>query len=81
VDFESVGSGDGKITAPMPGTIVSVEVVAGERVLAGKTLVVLEAMKMEHVISAPGNGSVVTLNVRAGDRIDEGAELVVLDTD
>lgn len=78
-DFQSIGSGDGKITAPMPGTIVSVEVAVGDRVSAGQTLVVLEAMKMEHVISAPGDGSVTVLTVRVGDRIDEGAELVVLD--
>jgi 3-methylcrotonyl-CoA carboxylase alpha subunit len=80
-DFQSVGSGDGKIIAPMPGTIVSVEVAVDDRVVAGQTLVVLEAMKMEHVISAPGNGTVRALTVRDGERIDEGVELVVLDPD
>ena len=78
-DFRIVASTGGKVTAPMPGNIVAVSVAVGDRVKAGQTLVVLEAMKMEHNITAPGNGKVSALNVAVGERVEEGAELVVLD--
>ncbi len=78
-DFRTVASTGGKVTAPMPGNIVAVSVAVGDRVKAGQTLVVLEAMKMEHNITAPGNGKVSALNVAVGERVEEGAELVVLD--
>ncbi len=77
-DFRTVASTGGKVTAPMPGNIVAVSVAVGDRVKAGQTLVVLEAMKMEHNITAPGNGKVSALNVAVGERVEEGAELVVL---
>ena len=77
-DFRAVTSSGGKVTAPMPGSIAAVSVAVGDRVKAGQTLVVLEAMKMEHNIAAPGNGKVGALNVAVGDRVEEGAELVVL---
>ena len=78
-DFRTVASTGGKVTAPMPGNIVAVSVAVGDRIKAGQTLVVLEAMKMEHNITAPGNGEVSALNVAVGERVEEGAELVVLD--
>ena len=78
-DFRTVASTSGKVTAPMPGNIVALSVAVGDRVKAGQTLVVLEAMKMEHNITAPGNGKVSALNVAVGERVEEGAELVVLD--
>ena len=78
-DFRTVASTGGKVTAPMPGNIVAVSVAVGDRIKAGQTLVVLEAMKMEHNITAPGNGKVSALNVAVGERVEEGAELVVLD--
>ena len=78
-DFRTVASTSGKVTAPMPGNIVAVSVAVGDRVKAGQTLVVLEAMKMEHNITAPGNGKVSALNAAVGERVEEGAELVVLD--
>ena len=77
-DFRTVASTSGKVTAPMPGNIVAVSVAVGDRIKAGQTLVVLEAMKMEHNITAPGNGKVSALNVAVGERVEEGAELVVL---
>ena len=78
-DFRTVASTGGKVTAPMPGNIVAVSVAVGDRIKAGQTLVVLEAMKMEHNITAPGNGKVSALNVAVGERVEEGAEMVVLD--
>ena len=65
--------------APLPGTVVSVGVVAGQSVVAGQVLVVLEAMKMEHRIVATADGTVVDVRVFAGDTVDVGQILVVLE--
>ena len=78
-DFRSVANPRGNVAAPMPGAITAVAVAAGDHVKAGQTLMVLEAMKMEHNIVAPGDGKVVTINVAPGDRVDEGTELLVLE--
>ena len=77
-DFKTVATSGGKVTAPMPGSIAVVSVGVGDRVKEGQTLVVLEAMKMEHNIVAPGSGRVSAVNVAVGERVDEGAELVVV---
>ncbi|MCY3813764.1 MAG: ATP-grasp domain-containing protein [Gammaproteobacteria bacterium] len=71
----------GRVTAPMPGRIVSVAVAAGERVRADAVLVVLEAMKMEHSIRAPADAAVAAVHCAVGDRVDEGVELVSLESD
>ena len=63
----------------MPGAITAVAVAEGDLVKAGQTLMVLEAMKMEHTIVAPGDGKVATINVSAGERVDEGTELLALE--
>ena len=68
----------GRVTAPMPGRIVSVAVNAGDRVRADAVLVVLEAMKMEHSIRSPADGAVAAVHCAVGDRVDEGVELVSL---
>ena len=78
-DFSHVASGGGKVTAPMPATVVAVQVAAGERVRQGQTLVVLEAMKMEHNVAAPGAGKVAAVQVAAGQRVEEGMELIALE--
>ncbi|MGP4114479.1 ATP-binding protein [Streptomyces sp. 4N509B] len=54
------------LTAPMPGTVTVVKVASGEEVAAGQSLLVVEAMKMEHVIAAPHAGVVTELDVRVG---------------
>jgi len=69
---------EGKLTAPMPGKVVSVLVEAGEQVARGAALMVLEAMKMEHTITAPADGVVDRVRYSAGDQVDEGAELLSL---
>jgi 3-methylcrotonyl-CoA carboxylase alpha subunit len=69
----------GKLTAPMPGTVIAVFVRPAEEVAMGTPLVVVEAMKMEHVIKAPHDGIVKTVNVAQGDVVAEGIELVVLE--
>ncbi|MEU5993954.1 biotin carboxylase N-terminal domain-containing protein [Spirillospora sp. NPDC047418] len=69
----------GSLLAPMPGTVVRVETEAGADVAEGQTLVVLEAMKMEHRIAAPSAGTVAELNVAAGQQVESGAVLAVIE--
>jgi acetyl/propionyl-CoA carboxylase alpha subunit len=72
------GAADGQVRAPMPGRVIAVQVEAGAKVARGQPLVVLEAMKMEHVLTAPLDGRVEALAVKAGDQVIEGATLVSL---
>ncbi|HKF85268.1 MAG TPA: biotin carboxylase N-terminal domain-containing protein [Candidatus Limnocylindrales bacterium] len=71
----------GALAAPMPGRIVRVHVAEGDHVAANDPLLVLEAMKMEHVIAAAGAGRVSRLLVEVGDQVARGATLVTLDAD
>jgi 3-methylcrotonyl-CoA carboxylase alpha subunit len=68
----------GRLTAPMPGKVVSFAVKAGDNVKKGQALAVLEAMKMEHTIAAPADGQVAELLYAPGDQVTEGAELLKL---
>lgn len=70
------GAGDGRVEAPMPGTIVAVHVEAGARVAAGAALVVLESMKMQNEITAPVEGVVQRVNCRTGDQVGFGDVIV-----
>jgi 3-methylcrotonyl-CoA carboxylase alpha subunit len=63
----------------MSGAIVAVMVKAGDKVVRGAPLIVLEAMKMEHTIVAPADGVVASVNFGVGDRVAEGADLVDLE--
>jgi 3-methylcrotonyl-CoA carboxylase alpha subunit len=67
---------ESRLTAPMPGRVIAVNVKRGERVARGAPLVVLEAMKMEHAILAPADGVVEEILYAVGDQVSEGAELV-----
>ncbi len=71
------GAGD-TVVAPMPGTILKVNVSKGDSVKAGQVLVVLEAMKMENEILAPKDGTVTQVVTAKGSSVDTGAALVVL---
>lgn len=73
----AAGAGE-KIAAPMPGTIVSVNVSDGQSVKKGDVLVVLEAMKMENEIKAPKDGTITGISVSKGESVDTGATLVTL---
>lgn len=73
----AVGAGE-KVAAPMPGTIVSVNVSDGQAVKKGDVLVVLEAMKMENEIKAPADGTVTSVAVSKGESVDTGATLVTI---
>lgn len=66
------------VTAPMPGTIVSVKVSVGQSVNAGDVLCVLEAMKMENEIVAPKAGKVVAVSASSGASVNTGDALVSL---
>jgi len=69
----------GSLLAPMPGTVVRVPVEQGQQVEEGATVLVLEAMKMEHTVKAPVSGVVSQISVRAGQTVDLGAVLAVVD--
>ena len=69
----------GGLTAPMPGKVIEVRVSEGDTVQAGDTLLLLEAMKMEHPIQAPQDGKVTELRVATGDQVENGALLLVVD--
>jgi propionyl-CoA carboxylase alpha chain len=69
----------GGLTAPMPGAITDVRVAIGQRVHLGEALVVMEAMKMEHIISAPSEGTVRAIFVVIGQQVDNGAVLLTLE--
>ncbi len=61
----------------MPGRLVAAHVAPGDRVSRGATLVVLEAMKMEHAITAPADGTVAAVPFAVGEQVEDGADLVV----
>ena len=67
-----------QVTAPMPGTILKVNVTQGAAVKKGDILVVLEAMKMENEILAPKDGTVAQIAVTKGATVDTGALLAVI---
>ena len=69
----------GSLLAPMPGTVVRVEVAVGDRVEAGAAIVAIEAMKMEHPVRAPARGVVTGLPIAVGDQVDSGAVLAVVE--
>ena len=73
----AAGAGE-KVAAPMPGTIVSVNVSDGQSVKKGDVLVVLEAMKMENEIKAPKDGTITSVAVSKGESVDTGAALVTI---
>ncbi len=81
LDGVSAAVSDGVVRAPMPGRIVQVSVKVGQRIAAGQTLVVLEAMKMEHALAAAYGGTVAAILCRVGDQVAEGATLARLGGD
>jgi propionyl-CoA carboxylase alpha chain/3-methylcrotonyl-CoA carboxylase alpha subunit len=75
----AAGASDGAILSPMPGKVVSVSTRIGDSVTRGQTLLVLEAMKMEHAMTAPFDGVVAELTAVAGGQVSEGIVLVRLE--
>lgn len=74
----SGAAGDSFVKAPIPGLVVKVTVTEGDRVQAGESLVILEAMKMENELRAPRNGVVASIHVHPGDSVNQGETLVTL---
>ena len=68
----------GRLTAPMPGKVVSFSIQKGDKVSKGQALAVMDAMKMEHTICSPADGVVEELLYLPGDQVAEGAELLKL---
>jgi 3-methylcrotonyl-CoA carboxylase alpha subunit len=77
-DTEISGGG---LTAPMPGRIIALLVAPGAKVGANAPVLVLEAMKMEHISRAPSAGVVKAFSVGLGDQVEEGALLVTFEPD
>jgi len=71
--------GRGTLAAPLPGLIVRIAAVAGQRVEAGAPVVVMEAMKMENELRAPYAATVAQVLVAPGDRVERGAPLLVFE--
>ena len=71
----------GGLVAPMPGRLIDVRVNVGDTVRAGETLVVLEAMKMEHPVTADKDGVVEEIRVSSGDQVENGALLLIVTPD
>ncbi|MGW0479479.1 ATP-binding protein [Nonomuraea sp. NPDC003214] len=69
----------GSLLAPMPGNVLRVEVEAGARVEKGQPVLVLEAMKMEHLITAPAGGVVSAVHARQGRQVEAGAVLAIIE--
>ncbi len=76
-----VESSTGGLNAPMPGRVLNVGAVVGDRVKAGQSMLVLEAMKMEHHLTAPFDGTVAEVRVAVDDQVDNGAVLLIIKPD
>jgi biotin carboxyl carrier protein len=71
-------AGGEKVAAPMPGTILSINVAAGDMVKKGQVLMILEAMKMENEIMCPCDGKIVSVNTSKGAAVESGTLLCVI---
>ena len=69
----------GGLVAPMPGKVVEIKVKKGSSIKKGDTLVILEAMKMEHKVLAPDNGKIKEVLIKENEQVENGTTLVVLD--
>ena len=75
---KKAAAGANAIVAPLPGSVVSISVKAGDAVKSGQQLAVIEAMKMEYEILAPPDGTVKAVHVSAGQAVQQGDALIEL---
>ena len=68
----------GGLVAPMPGRVLEIRAAVGDTVTKGQTMLLLEAMKMEHHMTAPFDGTVTEVRVATGDQVDNGSVLLVI---
>ena len=78
IDEQGAGGSDdsGGMTAPMPGKVLELLCNVGDTVESGQTLIVMEAMKMEHRIAANGSGKIVAIHHQGGEQVDAGTVLI-----
>lgn len=74
----TIPSGASTVTAPMPGTILSINVKVGDKVKKGQVLCILEAMKMENEIMAGGEATIASVAINQGDSVNTGQVLFAL---
>lgn len=72
-------TGSGRITAPMPGQVISVAVSLGQTVEAGEPLAVIEAMKMQHSLTADIAGIIRQIDIAPGDQVAGGATVIIIE--
>jgi geranyl-CoA carboxylase alpha subunit len=77
----SVAGSDGKLRAPMDGRIVSIKVTAGDHVSRGQTVIVLEAMKIQHQLKAALDAEVESVSVTEGQQVSNRTVLVTMAAD
>lgn len=78
IKAQAAPAGAGAVPSPLAGKVVSIDVPLGASVEAGQTVVTLEAMKMNTIVSAPASGTVQSINVTPGDSVEEGQGLLVI---
>ena len=75
---KKAAAGANSVTAPLPGSVVSINVKVGDAVKAGQQLAIIEAMKMENEILAPADGTIKAVHVSAGQAVQQGDALLDL---
>ena len=75
---DAPAGGAGSVPSPLAGKVVSISVTAGDSVAQGDTVIVLEAMKMNTLVTAPGAGTVSEILVKPGDAVEEGQALLTI---
>jgi len=75
---QTAPAGGKPVVAPLPGTINDIKVKVGDKVNAGDTVVILEAMKMQNNIEAETSGTIASINISKGDAVMEGDTLVTI---